>query len=160
MKTITLIVFTIILNACGGAKSTALNIEASKETTIEATNMFQDTTTTIEYSAVTRGTFMQVKITNESITFQNSRGEKPITKVCSQEEWAKLMVMLQEIDIKRLPSLEPPSKAHQYDGAAIATLIVTKDGEVYRTQAFDAGNPNEAIADLVNEMIAQTEVKE
>ena len=160
MKTITIIVFTIILNACGGAKSTASNIEASKETTVETAKMTQDTITTIEYSAVTRGSFKQVKITNKTITFRNSRGEKPTTRVCTEEEWATLSAMLQKIDVKRLPSLEPPSKAHQYDGAAIATLIITKDGETYQTQSFDAGNPNAAIEDLVNELIAQTEVKE
>jgi len=158
MKTTTIILITILLNACGTSKDTASNSNA--DTTINTTKMGQDQTITLEYSAITRGSYKLVKVTSETILFQNARNEKAKTKKCTKEQWDKLLVMLKEIDLKEIPALEPPSKAHQYDGAPIGSFTVVHNDATYRTMAFDAGNPNKKIADIINEMLALTSVKE
>ena len=48
-----------------------------------------------------------------------------------------------------MSTIEAPSKAFQYDGAMITNFIIVKDGETYEVPPFDAGNPNEKIAPLV-----------
>lgn len=110
-----------------------------------------------EYTAITRGTFILISYENNSISFQKDRNNKPQVKTLSEAEIASLNAKIDELDINSLSNLEPPSKAHQYDGAAGATLKIIQNGATHQTPTFDHGNPPEVIKALVSEMILLTE---
>lgn len=112
---------------------------------------------TIEYTAVSRGFFKVLKVENNTISAQNDRSSKPLIRTCTSNEEKKLDEMISSLDLKTLETLEIPSKAHQYDGAAIATLkIINKEGS-YETPSFDHGNPPKEIEALVNQLVSMTE---
>ena len=112
---------------------------------------------TIEYIATSRGSYTNVTVKNNSLTFQKDRSSKIESRECSTEEVATLFKKMEDLSIDELPNLESPSKAHQYDGAAGATLKITKDGKTYQTQTFDHGKPNAKIEELVNTILSIAE---
>ena len=129
-------------------------IKASLNTTLQIT---QDSDYTFDYLAVSRGIFNHIVINNSTISVQKNRDSKPITKACSKADWDKLMSLLKTIDAENLSKLEAPSKAHQYDGAAIAHLKIVSDNVTYETESFDHGNPPKAIASFVKEILSLSE---
>ena len=129
----------------------------AKKELLSATKNFEEKRTqdtiSIEYRANTRGSFKKIVLKNNTVSVQNKHDGEPIVQTCNIEDWDMLLKMISNTNIKALTTLEPPSKAHQYDGAAIASLSVIKDGETYQTPAFDDGKPNKAIESLVNLVI-------
>ena len=116
----------------------------------------------VEYKASARGHLKEIILENKTISIQNGHNVKPEIKACNNEDWDMVLKMVTDINLKNINTLEPPSKAHQYDGAALAGLTITKDGETYTTPAFDAGNPNKeikALVDLVNNIGTATKEK-
>jgi len=156
MKTYTIILITIFLNACGASKNmqTDLAEKSTKTSTMSKTNQTENMT--FEYIAITRGSYTMVKANKDTITYQLSRTSKEETKDCTSQNWDTLTNLASNIDITKIDQLEAPSKAHQYDGAAIANLNVTVGNKTYRTQSFDAGNPPEEIAEIVNYLLSLT----
>ncbi|AUC82783.1 META domain-containing protein [Lacinutrix sp. Bg11-31] len=129
-------------------------LSATKSTESKLT---QDTIK-IEYRAHARGNFKNIILENKTVSVKNKYDGKPIVLSCNDTDWDMLLKMVSDTNLKTLATLEAPSKAHQYDGAAIANLIITKEGETYTTPAFDAGNPNKDIESLVNLVIKIAEV--
>ena len=103
----------------------------------------------IEYTAGTRGFYKQVVVLNNMISVKNHHSEEPSKRACTPEEIDLLNKAISKLSIKRLSDLEPPSKAHQYDGAAMSYLKITTNTESYQTPSFDHGKPNAYIANLV-----------
>lgn len=116
----------------------------------------QYNTMSFRYSAATRGSYTLIEIDQNTIKSQFNRSEKAAVKTCSKADWSTLQDLTDSIDIETLEKLDPPSKAHQYDGAAAASLTIIVNGEQYSTPSFDAGNPPAAIAVLVNKIFALT----
>jgi len=156
MKTYTIILITIFLNACGATKNiqTDLAENSTKTSTMSKTNQTENMT--FEYTAITRGSYTMVKANKDTITYQLSRTSKEETKDCTKQNWDTLTNLASNVDITKIDQLEAPSKAHQYDGAAIANLNVTVGDKTYRTQSFDAGNPPKEIAEIVNYLLSLT----
>jgi len=113
-----------------------------------------DNSYVIEYTAHSRGLFQQIIVTNEMISFQKDRQSKPKTESCNKTDWNKLMALLKDVNVTSLSKLEAPTKAHQYDGAAITTLKISHQGNSYETPSFDQGNPPEEIKVLVKEILS------
>ncbi|WP_242203851.1 META domain-containing protein [Aestuariivivens insulae] len=111
----------------------------------------------IEYSASSRGFRKQIIITKETISTVNKLKGDTITKNCSPAHWERITKALKPIEVETISALEPPSKDHQFDGAAIARLRITQNGKTYETQAFDHGNPPKTIAELVKEILSISE---
>ncbi len=156
MKTYTIILITIFLNVCGATKNMQSDLaENSTETsTMSKTNQTENMI--FEYTAITRGSYTMVKANKDTITYQLSRASKEETKDCTKQNWDTLTNLASNVDITKIDQLEAPSKAHQYDGAAIANLNVTVGDKTYRTQSFDAGNPPKEIAEIVNYLLSLT----
>ena len=129
-------------------------IRASKDATIEKQSIPKYS---IKYDAISRGIYKSISIKDNTLFFSNDRNSKPISRSCSAEEIELISTYLKNIDVGNLSTLEAPSKAHQFDGAAGATMSITKDGTTYQTPTFDHGKPNKAIADLVNTLIQMSE---
>ena len=164
MKTIAMLLFTILLNACGGAKEATANATNTNEQ-LEKSEMVTKKTqepekVIIEYSAITRGSFYVLKINGKKVSTQNSPNEKPTFKAVGEDNWKALMQMVDDIDLKAMEKMKAPSEKRFYDGAAIGELKITKDGETYQVPNFDAGNPNEGVSDLINKMLAIAKDKE
>jgi len=143
----------MIFNACGAKKATAnLDTDSNDMITKVAQNT-QDNSMDIEYTAVTRGTYKMVKVNSNTVAFKNNRSEELTSKACSKEDWDSLMKHAKDFNVEDLKTFEPPSKAHQYDGAPIANLTITIGDKVYQTLAFDHGKPPKEIANLVNAVL-------
>lgn len=112
---------------------------------------------TIEYTSISRGTYLQVIATKKTISIYKERGAEPVTKHLTKEEWEQITNSLKSISLKNIESIEPPSKAHQYDGAPLANLQITTGDQVYKTRSFDHGNPPKEIAALVKEILSLAE---
>lgn len=109
----------------------------------------------ITYLAVSRGYFLSVTLEGDSISFSNERDLKsPTAYKIPKEEKESLMNLISKLDAKTLPELEAPSKAHEYDGAAIATLEIADGEDSYKTVSFDHGNPPESIKAIVEKMLS------
>jgi len=154
MKTFTIIFITIFLNACGASKNMQTDLAENNTETSTKSKTTQTETMIFEYTAITRGNYTMVKADINTITYQLSRTSKEKTKDCTSENWDRLTKLASNVDITKIDQLEAPSKAHQYDGAAIANLNITVGDKTYRTQSFDAGNPPEEIANIVSYILS------
>ncbi len=138
-------------------KEGAVLITMNKSETSNTEKMSDQKEYQVEYMAVSRGYYLMITYENKSISFQKDRTSKMQIKSLSETEITALNNKIADLNLEALETLEPPSKAHQYDGAAGATLKITKNGTNYRTPTFDAGNAPKAIEALVSELIAHTE---
>lgn len=129
--------------------------QIATETTMEMSDRNTQENMKLTYQAVSRGFFLKIWVEGDSLSFTSDYNLKEVnTYQISQEEKEALLTLLNNIDATALPGLESPSKAHQYDGAAIATFEISKDEEIYKTSAFDHGNPSVVIKDLVEKMLS------
>ncbi len=161
MKIISMLIIVLYINACGGAKKATENI--AKETAETETNIKQEAAknkgVTLEYIEQTRGVYRMVKITSEMVSSKFKHDGKVETKPCSNELWRALMDEMQTINLKEVPALEAPSTTHRRDVKPMANLTIIEKGETYSTVTFDAGNPHEKLASLINTMLTAIDNK-
>ena len=153
-----LFVVFILFKECGRqhAQTSSAN-DASVQVQSQDLNQSQEDMV-ITYEANTRGFYEKIWITKDFVSFSNDRNLKTVIKSrCKEDDWKALVTLLKDIDIKNLPELESPTKMHQYDGAAMATLSIEKDNETYETKVFDHGHPPKAISELVNKVLSMKE---
>lgn len=111
----------------------------------------------IEYTAMSRGLFNQYIFEDGKISIQKDRAPTPTVKACSLEETNSLLEQVKALELEKLSSLKAPTEKRFYDGAAIAILKITYNGETYQTPEFDNGEPNEYIASLVSTFLSLVE---
>jgi hypothetical protein len=109
--------------------------------------------TVIEYSAMSRGFYLTVVVKDENVTVTQQRKGEPKTTKLSQDDLKAIADMVKEIDLEGVPDLKAPTEKRFYDGAAIANLKITRNGEVYETQGFDHGDPPAAVKKLVDKLM-------
>lgn len=107
----------------------------------------------IEYSALSRGYFKEIKINKSTITVKNDRASKAVTKPYDENVWKNVMAKLDSIDVKTLPNLVAPTQKRLFDGAPHAVFKVTIDGKTYTTSSFDHGFPPKEIESICNKII-------
>ena len=109
--------------------------------------------TVIEYHAMSRGYYLNVVVKNGNAIVTNARrGEAKTTKL-SDDDVKEIGNLVKDIDLEGIPDLKSPTEKRFYDGAAIATLKITRNDEVYESQAFDHGEPPAAIKKLVDKLL-------
>ena len=135
MKHITLVLSIILCTACGITKNSAVTAQND---------------VLIEYTAITRGSFLEIKLQDQVILVKTAQQGPDKTRTISKAEWDILMADLHAIDLNTLPALEAPSMKRAHDGAAAAKLKVIEDDTVYSTTEFDHNNPNVNIKPLVD----------
>lgn len=111
----------------------------------------------VEYSALSRGIYKQIKISKKSISVTNARGTTPITQTCSEASWETIIKAVKPINVENIPNLKAPTEKRFYDGAAIAHLTIIYEGKTYKTEPFDHGNPPQEIEGLVKEILSISE---
>lgn len=120
----------------------------------ECTSNIEQESVTIEYMTSTRGSYYQVILKNETISINKQREGNPIIKAYPKGAWDTIIQEFKKVDIENLENFKVPSKNHQFDGAKIASLKITKNNKVYQSQNFDHGNPPTEIAALVKEILS------
>lgn len=115
--------------------------------------------TVITYEASSRGFFEKIWITKDTISYSTDRSlkETQVSK-CNNEDWDEIVKLLNEVNIKDLPQIEPPSNRNQVDAAAMATFTVEINKVSYKTKVFDHGNPPKDIIELVNKVLSMKEM--
>ena len=81
------------------------------------------------------------------------KGEAKTTKL-SDDDLKLIANMVKDIDLEGIPDLKAPTEARFYDGAPIANLKITRNGEVYESQAFDHGQPPAQLKNLVEKLLS------
>jgi len=128
---------------------------------ISSDTAFRDSqsTTSVEYLAVTRGGFLNIILDDSKASIQQDRNKEAVMVDLSASKLSELETSLKAIDVKNLHNIEPPSKKHQYDGAMITTVSITQDGVTYTTKAFDNDNPPKELEALINVLISLTKTE-
>jgi hypothetical protein len=145
-----------MINACGGTKDLASNTNDNQNSLTRENGEMLNTIQMLEYTANSRGSHILIRITEKFINYKLNRNDELIAIPNTAANWSELMTLMSKIELKSIPELEAPSKAHQYDGAAHATFSVYKenDEKSLQTPTFDAGNPNKTIAPVVDKMLS------
>ena len=108
---------------------------------------------TIEYTAMSRGFFKEIIVTNSTVAIKNSRNEEASVQTCNREVWDEMLSKLKSIDVESLSKLEAPSQKRFYDGAAIGKLSIKYKDSTYQSSEFDHGNPPEEIKFLCDKIL-------
>lgn len=153
MKRIGLLLLTIIFAVgCSSTKKAAANTDSAKQE--NNSDLFS-----FEYEAVTRGSYLKVIVTQDSITTIKDHAMKNVVaKPVSKTEWNSLVKSLDKFDVAGLENLKAPSNKSFSDGAMGANLKAIKKDKTYGSPTFDHGNPPAEIAKLVNKIIMMSDL--
>ena len=110
--------------------------------------------TQIEYTALSRGKYLNINIKNETLSITTKRDESAKVYELKSDDWKELAKLYEAIDLKSLSSYKAPSQKRFYDGAAIANLRIVYEGKTYETESFDHGTPPVEIAAFVNKIVS------
>ncbi|GAA4273295.1 hypothetical protein GCM10022258_25890 [Aquimarina gracilis] len=112
----------------------------------------------IEYQAVSRGTFFQVSVSEKFIQKTIDRNLKTIdSRKCSKKDWETIQSLIQNIDLNTINALKAPTDKRLFDGAAHAQLKISYKTKIFTSNGFDHGNPPEEIKQLVNTILSLSE---
>ena len=109
------------------------------------------------YSAISRGHFLEIHLNDSVVSLSKDRKEKPVSKPLKKETWKKLNTLLETINLDSISTLKSPTEARFYDGASIAKLVILKNGTPYESSSFDHGKPPMEIEALVKEILSISE---
>ncbi len=162
MKFISILLVTLFINACGGSKNAAVNaVKNETETSMnKESEDLQGKDMVLEYIEQTRGFYKMIRITPEMVSSKLRYDGSVETKACDKTLWNALMNEMETVSLKEIPTLKAPSTTHRYDAKPMANLNITKGGETYSTVTFDAGDPHEKLAGLVNTILTAIDKKD
>ena len=110
--------------------------------------------TKIEYKAYSRGFYQLITIENQMGFVTKRRDDKPIAFRLSIADRKSLNIAIQELDLESLSQFKAPTEKRLFDGAAIANLKISKQGNTFESQSFDHGYPPAEIEKVVNKMLS------
>lgn len=110
--------------------------------------------TQIEYTAVSRGMYLNINIKDETLSITTKREENAKVYELTSSDWKELAKLYQTIDLKSLSSYKAPTQKRFYDGAAIANLRIVYEGKTYESDSFDHGTPPVEISAFVNKIVS------
>ncbi|QQY82610.1 hypothetical protein JJL45_01035 [Tamlana sp. s12] len=150
MKLVSILIIVLMsLKTCGSLNTTKAKTQGGVSKEQQATS---EDLITFEYLATTRNSYYKIRVIENLIVVSKKRGKPGPPVMLPQPEWERLLELLDAIPLSEIPKLKAPSKNYAFDGAAQTTLKVTVNEHTYQTQAFDEGNPPEAIKALVKEI--------
>ena len=112
---------------------------------------------TFNYSAISRGHFLNIDINDSIVSISKNRTTKPVSKPIGTGNWAKLNSLLEKINLDSISNLKSPTEARFYDGASIGKLEIKKNDAAYESSSFDHGIPPQEIEALVKEILSLAE---
>ena len=111
----------------------------------------------IEYSAVTRGTNIEIKLTSKEIKYKKNEAIKVVLLTANQPR--KIESLIQQIKLEKLETFVAPTTNSHSDRALQATLKITKNKKMYSSQTFDHGNPPEELKPLLKYLFKVLEIE-
>lgn len=152
---LSLLAIVMLTKECDKNTVASENINATSVENSQQENKMQNEELTISYERMTRGFYEKIWITKNTVSVTNDRNLTDVkTATIDNESWNKLLSMLGDVDVNTLSQLEAPTKDHQFDGAAMATLEIDKNKEIYKTNIFDHGNPPQSIKAIVDKVLS------
>ena len=110
------------------------------------------------YETSTRGSATTYTVTSSMIEVKRTGMDAmQNSKQISKEEWNLLLEKAAKIDASKMANLEAPSDSRANDSALMATLSVSKNDSIYKTNTFDHGNPPEMVKPLVEAILRLAE---
>jgi hypothetical protein len=106
----------------------------------------------VEYSASSRGSILDVVISKNYIKCNEDRTE------ITTAQWKALTILVQEINLKSINSLEAPTNDRFRDAAMAAELKIVYDTNIYVSSQFDHGNPPKELSNLVKEILSLAKI--
>ena len=137
MKTITMIFLSLFLTKDCSQKET----EEMKKATIE-------------YQAISRGSYLNIQVQNETLSIVRKRDEKAKSYQLAKEDFKELADLFVKIDLNQLENYKGPAEKRFYDGAAMANVRIVYEGKVYQSQTFDHDSPPVEIEAFVNKIVS------
>lgn len=107
---------------------------------------------TIEYQAISRGSYVNIQIKNETLSIVRARGEKAKSYQLAKEDFKELVDLFVKVDLNQLENYKGPAEKRFYDGAAMANIRIVYEGKVYQSQTFDHDSPPIEIEAFVNKI--------
>jgi|GEM_PF-362432 hypothetical protein len=165
MKTFLFIFLTIFLTkTCGQKKDTTVskivpteNLSTKlvmPEDNRNAKAKTQNNNPIAEYEALSRGFFLKIIYSENKILYTQNRDSTNNLKTInlSAVETEDLNKLMDEINIQKLETFKAPTEKRIFDGAPHANLSINYNGETYRGQGFDHGQPPVEIEKFVNKL--------
>lgn len=109
----------------------------------------------VQYTTTTMMGRTLLAVTQDSVTVDfNGRGEPThFARATKSDEWAGLLLSLQDVDLDKIASLEAPSDKRSTDAAPFAYFeFITKDS-TYRSASFDHKNPNSMLMPSMEQVL-------
>ena len=148
-----LMVLFAVTKECSETK----NVRSTENQDISAKSEQEDSKS-ITYIIQSRGLFEEIIVSEGTIKLSNRNNSiNSIEKKIPEKDWQEIQKFIGELNLEKLPNLKAPTDKRLYDGAAIATLKLKKNGKELSTPAFDHGHPPEAIEALVNKILSLKE---
>ena len=113
-----------------------------------------DSSIKVEYKAYSRGFYQTIRVENQMVFISKNREEKPVAFKLSAAEWNSVILVVNELNLETLSQMKAPTEKRLFDGAAIASFKITKQGKVYESQSFDHGYPPAETEKIVNKMLS------
>jgi hypothetical protein len=113
----------------------------------------------IEYKAYSKGFYQTITVENQIVFVAKNRDEKPVGFKLSVADWNSLKTIVQDMDIQSIHNWNAPTEKRLFDGAASASLKITKDGKTFESQSFDHGNPPSKINILITKILTFADLK-
>lgn len=118
----------------------------------------QDNIVNVEYQALSRGSFFQIKISTDRIEKTIDINLKDSdSKKCSKKDWNTITSLLKTIDVDKISELKAPTEKRLFDGAPHAQLKIISSTETFVSNGFDHGHPPQEIQQLVNTILSLAE---
>lgn len=108
------------------------------------------TSTVIEYSAMSRGSYKKIVVQNQLVSVTRGRDAQEVENKIDDAKWKQIVAEFEKISLESIPTLKAPTEKRFHDGAAIGNLKITQNQKKYQTQGFDNGFPPKEIEKLVN----------
>ncbi len=130
------------------ANNTLLIATKNKTTTKKNSSSAEDFS--IDYSEISRGSFKSINTVGKIISYKKDRLSKTVNTPLTEAQLETIITVVSQLDLDKIAYLEPPSKKHQYDGAAIGALHITVNNVMYSAKSFDVGNPHKNLKPLID----------
>lgn len=103
------------------------------------------------YDAKTRGSFVLLKYTNNTLIYESSF--KTNTVAINNKQKEELEEIIQKINLSEINNLTSPSTKRFSDGALSAHFIIKQGIKKYKSSDFDHENPPSELLDLYHKLI-------
>ena len=84
------------------------------------------------------------------MTFKGRSEAKRDARATSSGEWNSLMKALEEVDLKKISSLEAPSSNRSTDASPFGKVFLTTKDTTFKSKTFDGYHPHSTLQPLLD----------